>query len=72
MTLKTWQVEKIQYCEHVGHEIALEAEMVYPAEHLPEQAPRVVAHRCSNALECNVLDKPACAYCGTNPNQNPV
>lgn len=72
MTLKTWQVEKIKYCEHVGHEIALEAEVVYPAEHLPEQAPRVTAHRCSNALECNMFDKPVCAWCGTNPNHEPV
>jgi len=72
MTQKTWLVEKIKYCEHVGHEIELEAEVVYPAEHLPEQAPRVLAHRCSNALECNMMEKPACLYCGTNPNQNPV
>ncbi len=72
MTLKTWQVEKTQYCEHVGHEIALETEVVYPAEQLPEQAPRVLAHRCSNATECNMLDKPSCAYCGTNPNFLPL
>ena len=56
MSLRTWQVEKIKYCENVGHEIALETEVVHPAEHLPEQAPRVLAHRCSNALECNMMD----------------
>lgn len=72
MTLRTWQVEKIKYCEHAGHEIALETEVVLPAEHLPEQAPRVLAHRCSNSAECNMLDKPACVWCGTNPNYEPV
>jgi hypothetical protein len=72
MTLRIWQVEKIKYCEHAGHDIALETEVVLPAEYLPEQAPRVLAHRCSNAPECNMLDKPACVWCGTNPNYEPV
>ncbi|MFZ5879090.1 MAG: hypothetical protein ACOY0R_06955 [Chloroflexota bacterium] len=72
MTLRTWQIEKIKYCEHAGREIALETEVVFPAEQLPEQAPRVLAHRCSNAAECNMLDKPVCAWCGTNPNYEPV
>ncbi|MEW6403590.1 MAG: hypothetical protein AB1649_17480 [Chloroflexota bacterium] len=67
MAERTWQVQKIKYCEHVGHEIALESEVVYPAEFLPEQPPRILAHRCSNALECNMVDKASCALCGTNP-----
>jgi hypothetical protein len=57
MAFKTWQIDKIKYCEHVGHEIALEAEVVYPAEHLPEQAPRVMSRRCSNATVCNMIDR---------------
>lgn len=72
MVLRTWIIETIKYCEHAGHEIALETEVVYPAEHLPEQAPRVLAHRCSGGMECNLIDKPACKLCGTNPDLNPV
>jgi len=72
MALRTWLVEAIKYCEHVGHEVALETEVVYPAENLPEQAPRVLAHRCSNGMECNLLDKPVCKLCGTNPVHDPV
>lgn len=72
MAVRTWEVSKIKYCEYVGHEIALETEVVYPAEHLPEQLPRVVAHRCSNAIACNQLDKPVCIWCGTNPNHQPL
>ena len=67
MAFRTWQIKKIQYCEHVGHEIALENELVYPAEHLPDQPARILARRCSSAVECNLLDKPACAWCATNP-----
>lgn len=72
MAQKQWYVSKICYCEHVGHEIALETQVVLPAEHLPEQPPRVMAHRCSSALECNATDKPTCAWCGTNPDYYPV
>ena len=48
MAFRTWEINKISYCEHVGHEIALETELVYPAEHLPDQPARVLARRCSN------------------------
>lgn len=72
MAVKTWQVETIKHCEHVGHEIAIENEVVYPAEQLPDQPPRIVARRCSNATECNLLEKSACALCGTNPDVDPV
>jgi hypothetical protein len=72
MAFRTWQVEKIQYCERVGHEIALENEVVYPAEFLPEQPPRILAHRCSNAVDCNLMDKAACSWCATNPGHDPV
>ena len=71
MAQKKWKVSKIRYCEHVGHEIKLEAQVVYPAEHLPDQLPRVIANRCSNAVECNKIDKMVCAWCGTNPNLKP-
>ena len=67
MAERTWQVQKIKYCEHVGHEIAIENEVVYPAEQLPDQPPRILARRCSNALECNMVEKASCALCGTNP-----
>ena len=72
MALRTWQVSKIKYCEHVGHEIALEAQVVFPAEHLPDPPPRVVARRCSNALACNGLEKPGCVWCGTLPDHQPI
>jgi hypothetical protein len=72
MAYRTWQVDKIQYCDHVGHEIALESDVVYPAEFLPDQPPRVLARRCSNALTCNKFDKPACVWCGTNPDYDPM
>lgn len=72
MVKRSWQTQTLKYCEHVGHEIALENEVVYPAEHLPDQPPRILASRCSNAAQCNAaIDKPVCSWCGTNPAHNP-
>lgn len=71
MSVRTWQPIKICYCHHVGQEVALEAEVVYPAEWLPDQAPRVLAHRCSNAIHCNLDGRPSCIWAGTNPAIDP-
>ncbi len=72
MAQKKWRILEVRYCEHVGHEVRLEAQVVDPPEHLPDQPPHILAHRCSNAIECNKIEKMACAYCGTNPNHNPL
>ena len=67
MSIKAWQVIKSCYCYHIGQEVALEAELVYPAEWLPDQAPRISAHRCSQGFECNLDGRPSCVWAGTNP-----
>jgi hypothetical protein len=72
MAQKKWQISKSLYCEHVGLEVSLETQVVYPPEHLPDQPPRVLAHRCSNALECNKIEKMVCIYSGTNPDYKPI
>lgn len=71
MAEKVWEVTKVFYCDHVGHVVSIENEVVYPADFVPDP-PRVIARRCSNAGECNLYDKPACVWCGTNPNAEPV
>lgn len=67
MSEKIWEPIKICYCHHVDQEVALEAELVYPPEWLPHQRPRVLAHRCSQALLCNLDGRPSCIWAGTNP-----
>jgi hypothetical protein len=71
MAYRNWEVMKISYCEHAGEEVALEAELVYPATYLPEQAPRVIAHRCSRGLACNSFRQASCIWAGTNPDYDP-
>jgi len=71
MSVRTWQPVKISYCHHVCKEVALEADLVYPAEWLPDQGPRVFGHRCSHAMFCNLDGRPSCIWSGTNPAFDP-
>ncbi len=71
MSVKTWEVEKISYCHHVGKEVGLEAEVIYPADWLPDQPPRIVAHRCSEGIVCNLDGRASCLWAGTNPTYDP-
>jgi hypothetical protein len=71
MASKTWQPIKVTFCQHAGQPVSLEAEIIYPPEILPDQAPRVVAHRCSLALVCNLDGRASCVWAGTNPAIDP-
>jgi hypothetical protein len=71
MPVRSWQPVKVCICHHVGEEVALEADVVYPAEWLPEQPPRIIAHRCSHGLACNLDGRPSCVWAGTNPAIDP-
>ncbi len=71
MAEKTWQTLKVQYCHHVDEEVGLEVEVVFPPEILPDQSPRIFAHRCSHGLACNLDGRPSCIWAGTNPVYDP-
>ncbi len=70
MAERMWETSKVCYCEHVMHEVKLEAEVLYPMDFLPD-SPRVLSHRCSHGVECNQFTKAACVWAGTNPNYDP-
>jgi hypothetical protein len=71
MAERKWEPIKTCYCQHVDQEVDLEAEMVFPVEWLPDQKPRIIAHRCSHALVCNLDGRPSCIWSGTNPMIDP-
>jgi hypothetical protein len=71
MAIKSWETVKQQYCHHVCEDVCLEAEVVYPAEWLPDQPPRVLARRCSHGMMCNLDGRPSCVWAGTNPAYDP-
>ena len=71
MTLKTWEVVRTCYCHHVDLEVALEAQLVYPADIMPDQAGRILSQRCSQGMSCNLDSRPSCVWAGTNPAIDP-
>lgn len=71
MAEKSWQPIKVQKCPHAGCDVALEVEAVYPADQLPDQAPRITGHRCSHGADCMVDNDPACMWSGGNPGYDP-
>jgi hypothetical protein len=72
MAWVTWEAIRWQHCERVNERVALEARLVYPADTLPDQPPRVMAHRCSKAMTCNQFDRPTCCWAGTLPAYDPL
>jgi len=71
MAQKKWEVIKVRYCQHVNHKVALQAEVVYPADVLPDQPARILAHRCSEGVRCMITNSQACSWSGGNPNFDP-
>ncbi len=66
-----WETLKVLYCHHVKHQVALQAQEVYPSEHMPDQPPRISAHRCSHAFNCNLDGRASCVWAGNNPAFDP-
>ena len=71
MAVQLWQELRQQHCDRIGEVVALECRLVYPADVLPDQPPRVLAHRCSKGMECNADDRPTCMWAGTLPGFDP-
>jgi hypothetical protein len=67
MAMKVWEVQKVCYCEHIGQDVALEAHVLYPADFIPEMNARILAHRCSQGMSCNLDNRASCIWAGTNP-----
>jgi hypothetical protein len=71
MSEKSWETVKIQYCQHIDKKVGLQAQVVYPPDIMPEQPPRILAHRCSHGAACNLDGRPSCVWAGTNPAYDP-
>ena len=71
MAQRTWQTIKVSYCQRIGKEVSFEAEVIYPDDLMPDQPPRVIAHRCEYGVRCNLEGTPSCIWAGTNPNYDP-
>ena len=54
--------EKIQNydCVHVGKEVKIKSQIVYPIGFLRGDAPRIKSRHCNQFADCHLLDKSAC------------
>lgn len=66
-----WKPIKEMHCEKMRQDVVLEAQVVFPANFMPMQSPRVISHRCSMGMQCNSIDKPSCKWAGTLPDFDP-
>lgn len=71
MTVRTWEPIVSRFCQYVNQQVFLEAEVVYPADFLFDFSPRVLAHRCSRGIECNLEGQVSCMWAGINPALDP-
>jgi hypothetical protein len=71
MPIEAWEPIKKAHCDRIDEEVALEARVIYPAEFLPDQPGRILAHRCSQSISCSVLDRPTCCWAGSWPGYDP-
>lgn len=70
MAERMWEAGRVCFCDAVKQHVTLETEVLIPADFLPDP-PRLLAHRCSLALECNQFARAACIWAGTNPDHDP-
>ncbi|MFQ5400526.1 MAG: hypothetical protein ACE5E7_13125 [Anaerolineae bacterium] len=67
MATTSWVTVKKQWCEVLGAEAELMEKRVYPDDRLPDmEAYRVVAHKCTAAVTCNMIGC-QCKWAYTNP-----
>ncbi len=71
MAETVWETVCTERCTRIGQVVSLEVCRVYAAEFLPDQPPRIIGRRCSEALACNQLDLPTCRWAGTSPTYDP-
>lgn len=71
MVDQIWEVFQTRYCERASSEVNLEAKKVLAPEVLGEQPARIVAHRCSNGLDCMMFGQAGCTWSGSNPTLDP-
>ena len=63
---RTSEVISQRFCTHANAEVTITTSLVYPADMMPLQAPRLRSRRCSHFFDCNLQDKTACTFSVTS------
>jgi hypothetical protein len=70
LATKQWESIKRQYCDKAGCQVALQAQIIYPIDYLPDN-PRILGERCSHGDLCLKERLGSCAYSGGDPDFDP-
>jgi hypothetical protein len=62
MAWETWQTVKQERCSIIKKNAALESRLVFAADRMPDQPPRVVSYRCSYGESCTQSNKTMCPW----------
>lgn len=71
MAATEWVIVNRKWCERAGADVVLMEQRVYPSEIIPNiSGHRVMARKCSCAMECNLAEIP-CKWSFTRPVYDP-
>jgi hypothetical protein len=62
MAWESWRAGKQTHCEVMDEKVTLQSRLAFAADNLPDQPPRVLAHRCSSAENCDHFDQNKCPW----------
>jgi hypothetical protein len=62
MAWETWRTVKETRCKFLQDQVRLEARLLYAADILPDQPPRVLAYRCSDGQDCDRFNQADCPW----------
>jgi hypothetical protein len=72
MAVCTWEMSETRFCDHIHQDVALETQLVFPADFLPDQNPRILSHRCSQGGHCTLFSQPTCVWVDILPALKPI
>ncbi|HWQ46090.1 MAG TPA: hypothetical protein VN376_04440 [Longilinea sp.] len=70
MVVRGWETVKVRYCKTADCNVALQVELLYPNDVLPDGA-RINGERCSHGNDCLRMDAGRCKWSGQNPDFDP-
>lgn len=62
MAWETWRTIQQTRCIFLQGKVCLEARVLYPADIMPDQPPRVLAFRCSSVQDCDRFNQADCPW----------
>jgi hypothetical protein len=70
MAERAWENIKVRFCDLADCKVALQVDVLYPPENLPDGS-RIVGERCSHGGQCMKFDTGRCMWSGVNPGYDP-